>query len=64
MSQDFAQLTTKEAEVVVAVVKWMREGPTHSNIQLHKGGKPEFIKVRMEVNDALGLLVNLTNKTN
>jgi hypothetical protein len=53
--------TSKESEVIAAVLLWMRTGPTHSSIQLHKGASPKYIKARLEVSGGLEVL-GLTNK--
>jgi len=59
---DLDKLSEKEAEVVLSVVRWMRNGPTFSSVHLHKGSKSDLIKARLEVTGGLDVLC-LTNKT-
>jgi hypothetical protein len=62
--KDLQTLSPKEAEVVLAVVRWMRHGPTHSSVQLHKGQNADSIKARLEVSDSMDVLLKLTKEIN
>jgi len=49
-------MTPKEKEVVTAVVAWMRSGPTHSAVHLHKGQNAESVKAKLEVTGGIEIL--------
>jgi len=50
------EMTSKEKEVVTAVVAWMRSGPTHSAVHLHKGQNAESVKAKLEVTGGIEIL--------